>query len=91
MSKRPARKPAADSPETAAAKKSRARASRSRKKPPADARSAPATPRAAIIVPEVSRTGSADRHLATDEEVAPPPVSRPRSYRDLDAIPDDYD
>jgi ribonuclease E len=34
-------------------------------------------------------TGSTDRHLAGDEPIAPQPVIRPRSYRDLDAIPDD--
>jgi ribonuclease E len=42
--------------------------------------------------PRVERTGSTDKHLASDEPVAPPSApSRPRSYRDLDAIPDDYD
>jgi ribonuclease E len=39
----------------------------------------------------VVRTGSADKHLVADEPVIPQPLSRPRSYRDLDAIPDDYD
>jgi ribonuclease E len=39
----------------------------------------------------VVRTGSADKHLVSDEPIAPQPISRPRSYRDLDAIPDDYD
>jgi hypothetical protein len=43
----------------------------------------PATP--------VVRTGSTDRHLISDEPVLPPPVSRPRTYRDLDHIPDDLD
>ena len=37
------------------------------------------------------RTGSTDRHLADDEVALPPVTSRPRTYRDLDAIPDDYD
>jgi len=37
------------------------------------------------------RTGTADRHLAGDEPVAPQPVTRPRSYSDLDDIPDDFD
>lgn len=46
-----------------------------------------------VILPPmpVVRTGSTDRHLADDEEIAPSVVSRPRTYRDLDAIPDDYD
>jgi ribonuclease E len=40
----------------------------------------------------VVRTGSTDRHqLQTDEPVNPEPVRRPRSYRDLDDIPDDFD
>jgi hypothetical protein len=41
--------------------------------------------------PAVVRTGSADKHLVSDEPIAPQPAARPRSYRDLDAIPDDYD
>jgi ribonuclease E len=39
----------------------------------------------------VVRTGSADKHLISDEPVIPQPLTRPRSYSDLDAIPDDYD
>ncbi len=39
----------------------------------------------------VIRTGSTDRHLVSDEPVSPQPVSRPRSYTDLDEIPDDFD
>jgi hypothetical protein len=41
--------------------------------------------------PAVVRTGSADKHLVSDEPIAPQPAARPRTYRDLDAIPDDYD
>jgi len=41
--------------------------------------------------PTLTRTGSADHHLVQDEPVAPQPVIRPRSHRDLDSIPDDYD
>ena len=40
---------------------------------------------------EVIRTGSADRHLASDEPIAPQPVTQPRTFRDLDEIPDDFD
>jgi hypothetical protein len=29
--------------------------------------------------------------LLNDQPVMPPPVSRPRTYRDLDEIPDDLD
>ncbi len=41
--------------------------------------------------PEVTRTGSTDRHLVNDEPVEPQPARRPRSYRDLDEVPDDFD
>lgn len=47
----------------------------------------PAPPPPAPVV----RTGSTDRHLISDEPVNPEPIRRPRSYRDLDAIPDDLD
>jgi ribonuclease E len=39
----------------------------------------------------LTRTGSADKHLVHDEPVAPQPQQRPRTYRDLDTIPDDFD
>jgi len=42
-------------------------------------------------VTPITRTGSSDRHLASDDPIAPEPARRPRSYRDLDAIPDDFD
>ncbi len=45
-----------------------------------------AQPPAAVV-----RTGSTDRHLIEDEPVLPQPVSRPKTYRDLDSIPDDFD
>jgi len=38
----------------------------------------------------VVKTGSADKHLADDEPVVREPASRPRTYRDLDALPE-YD
>jgi len=41
--------------------------------------------------PAVQRTGSSDRHLIHDEPILPEPLPRPRSYRDLDQIPDDLD
>jgi hypothetical protein len=37
------------------------------------------------------RRVGADKHLADDEPVAHEPVRRPRSVRDLDHIPDDFD
>jgi hypothetical protein len=41
----------------------------------------------------VVRTGSTDKHLIPDEEEDEPlvsePVRRPRSYRDLDALPEE--
>jgi len=42
-------------------------------------------------VPPLVPTGSTDRHLIEDEPVIPQPVRRPRSVRDLDNIPEDYD
>jgi len=64
--------------------------------PPAAHGGQPAPPRRddeprAAEAPTVLPTGSADRHLVRDEPVAPQPVSRPRSSRDLDSIPDDFD
>jgi ribonuclease E len=47
-----------------------------------------AEPVAAPIV----RSGSTDRHLVIDDiPIDPEPVRRPRSARDLDAVPDDFD
>ncbi|WP_428940668.1 Rne/Rng family ribonuclease [Fontivita pretiosa] len=55
-------------------------------KSPNDSTTPPTAP------PQVVRTGSTDRHLVhTDEPVAPEPPRRPRTYRDLDTIPDDLD
>jgi ribonuclease E len=45
----------------------------------------------ALSPPIVQRTGSTDRHLIHDEPILPEPLPRPRSYRDLDQIPDDLD
>jgi ribonuclease E len=60
-----------------------------RRKPPAVGEEAVATPAGVVA------TGSVDTHLADgetgDETIDPPPLPRPRSYSDLDAIPDDYD
>lgn len=39
-------------------------------------------------IPPVVKTGSADKHLVDDEPVDHVPVSRPRSRRDLDELPD---
>jgi hypothetical protein len=62
-------------------------------KPAASARSDASSSRKPPVVsePPIVRTGSADRHLADDEPVLHEPVRRPRSVRDLDHIPDDYD
>jgi hypothetical protein len=46
-----------------------------------------APPAAPIVV----KTGSTDRHLISDEPILPQPVQRPRTYRDLDHIQDDFD
>lgn len=51
----------------------------------------PPAPRAAEAT-KLAPTGSTDKHLVHDDEpVAPQPISRPRTYRDLDHIPDDFD
>jgi hypothetical protein len=54
---------------------------------------APQAPRPQQSAPPapVQRTGSTDRHLLHDEPVLPQPLSRPKTYRDLDQIPDDLD
>ncbi len=65
------------------------------RKPRAPRKSTAAEPQAAAT-PEppapVARSGSTDRHLVIDDiPVDPEPVRRPRSIRDLDAVPDDFD
>lgn len=47
----------------------------------------PRQPQSSPVMP----TGSSDKHLIHDEPVDPQPLNRPRTYRDLDAIPDDLD
>jgi ribonuclease E len=91
--------PADEAPSEPEEKPSRAK----KKRPPRKAASAPAakgrapkrTPpkkaAAAVIDAPVVKTGSADKHLVADDPIAPVPISRPRSYSDLDDIPDDYD
>jgi len=44
-----------------------------------------------IPLPPVAKTGSTDRHLVDDEPIDIPPPQRPRSRRDLDEVPEDYD
>jgi ribonuclease E len=64
----------------------------SKRVPPKKSAKAAAEATAEVAQPaDVVRTGSADKHLISDEPVIPQPLSRPRSYSDLDAIPDDYD
>jgi ribonuclease E len=75
-----------------AAAKPRKTARPSRKAPAAApaAAAVEATPEA-VVVPNV-RSGSTDRHLVLDDvPVDPEPVRRPRSARDLDEVPDDFD
>ena len=57
---------------------------------PADAPKALDGPRA-TVASDLTPTGSADRHLVNDEPIAPPEIYRPRTSRDLDSIPDDFD
>ncbi len=59
---------------------------------PAPPRRLPPPQEVPTAAPEpVRRTGSTDRHLINDDPVIPEPIHRPRSYRDLDQIPDDLD
>jgi ribonuclease E len=51
----------------------------------------PALPPPPLPMEIVPRTGSTDRHLVHDEPILPEPLKRPRSYRDLDQIPDDLE
>jgi ribonuclease E len=44
-----------------------------------------------IPPPPVVKTGSTDRHIVDDEPIDAPPPSRPRSFRDLDELPEDMD
>jgi ribonuclease E len=72
---------------------------RSGPKPPGDHEAVPEASAAVTLppkavpqpLPPVQRTGSTDRHLIHDEPILPEPLPRPRSYRDLDQIPDDLD
>lgn len=77
----------------------RSRSKTGRNGEPSDGDDVPSKPKPAAVPQRpappppapVVRTGSTDRHLIADEPVNPEPIRRPRSYRDLDAIPDDLD
>jgi ribonuclease E len=59
---------------------------------PTESAPQPRAPRELAAEEPIVRTGSTDRHYErTETPVDPEPVRRPRSYRDLDAIPDDLD
>lgn len=95
-SKKPSQQPAAEKKKPTKAKKTSRPSSSRRKKSTqsaAEAGAADATAAAnqAQRPAAAARSGSTDRHLMHDEPVLPPPVSRPRTYRDLDHIPDDMD
>ena len=97
--------PVAPGDEALPRKRRRRRGGRGRRRggpPPAEREASEQTPPArerepepeAKILPEpvtIPRTGSSDRHLMQDEPILPEPLPRPRSYRDLDQIPDDLD
>jgi ribonuclease E len=60
--------------------------------PPAPPTQRVPPPRPSEPPPPIVRTGSTDKHLIHDDvPVHPEPPRRPRTYRDLDAIPDDMD
>jgi ribonuclease E len=97
--------PVAPGEEGSPRKRRRRRGGRGRRRggpPPAEREAAEPTPAARQREPEpepkilpapvaIPRTGSSDRHLMHDEPILPEPLPRPRSYRDLDQIPDDLD
>jgi ribonuclease E len=94
----PAPEPVAEVTEEAPAKAPRRRraaaAAKPRKtaKPSRKAPAASAAPTPEPVATPVVRSGSTDRHLVLDDiPVDPEPVRRPRSARDLDAVPDDFD
>jgi ribonuclease E len=79
---------------TSAPRSGRRRRGRGRRQTLQESAPSQAAPTAAAppaMAPQVVRTGSTDRHLVADEPVFPPPMQRPRTYRDLDNIPDDLD
>jgi hypothetical protein len=89
--KKAEKQPTAESaPSEASASKSRARGSRGGR----GKRKATNAPKAEEA-PTVVRTGSTDRHQLIVEEVEPPILPAtpqpPRTFRDLDEIPDDFD
>src|SRR5688500_4011854 len=76
------------------------RPTRTPPKSSSSASSSPSPSRRIVVADEqpVVKTGSADKHLVTDDDddeveepIVPTPLPRPRSYADLDAIPDDYE
>ena len=69
------------------ATKAKASAKATPKRTPPRKKAAPAD----VEPVEVVSTGSADTHVVDDDPVDAAPLRRPRSYSDLDAIPDDYD
>jgi ribonuclease E len=83
-----------DQPPAKAPRKRRAAAGSARK-PARVSRKAPvvvAVPGPEPIPVPMVRTGSTDRHLVLDDiPIDPEPVRRPRSVRDLDFVPDDFD
>ena len=91
--------PSADEAGDEKPRRSRPRGGRGRRrKPAADSQTPeptgeaqPAASAAPEESPVIVRTGSTDRHLIQDEPILPQPVRRPRSVRDLDTIPDDFD
>jgi ribonuclease E len=91
--------PSADEAEEEKPRRRRPRGGRGRRRKPASDSQTPEPAGeiqpAASAPPEESpvivRTGSTDRHLIQDEPILPQPVRRPRSVRDLDTIPDDFD
>ena len=87
---KPARRRGSRGGQTTRKGRSRSKASQAS---PDDKASQPEAQAPAGAAPSTSviRTGSSDRHLMQDEPILPQPLARPKTYRDLDSIPDDLD
>jgi ribonuclease E len=84
-------KTAEKKPRTAKAKLEKKTTSRRKKPKSDDAKGGKSSAARGEAPASGVRVKSADKHLTEDEPILPQPLFRPRSARDLDSIPDDFD